>query len=123
MDMSGRDLLNLGARVRALRLNRNLTVDEVARAVGIGRSTLSMIEGGRDMPGRENLFKIAAFYGVSSDYLCDGEVAPKPGYFIDDPDELAWNRLWRRMSDGRRSLALDILTTLGRHLGDDDQAA
>jgi len=42
-------LRTLGARVQALRLEQNLSQDQVAEAAGVGRSTLVRLEGGQSI--------------------------------------------------------------------------
>jgi len=45
---SDKELLReLGARVQALRLERNLSQDQVAEAAGLGRATVVRLEGGQ----------------------------------------------------------------------------
>lgn len=47
---SDKELLRaLGARVKTLRLERNLSQDQVAAAAGVGRATLVRLEGGQSV--------------------------------------------------------------------------
>jgi len=64
---------SLALRLRNLRQARKLTQSDVARAVGVDRSHLSKIETGVDIPGRSALTGLAAFFGVSLDWLLTGE--------------------------------------------------
>ncbi len=103
-----------GARIRALRKQTpKLTAQEVATAVGMSRTHLSMIENDQDLPGRELAAAIADYYCVSVDYILNGgDATPKPpraNEIVDDPDELAWLRLWRSWSDAERHVALKML--------------
>lgn len=59
----------LGERVRAIRLDANLTLAEVAERAELARSTLSKIENGRTSPTFEVLQKLAAGLGVAMDEL------------------------------------------------------
>jgi transcriptional regulator with XRE-family HTH domain len=107
----------LGAKLKALRQARGLKQVEAAEAIGIRRSTLAGIETGGDLPGRETLFAIARFYAVSLDDLEAAAPVPSenaPGEFVNDPDELAWLRLWRAMESAERVV---LLRRLGAGLG------
>ena len=104
----------LGARLRALRRERGITQAEVAAAIGIERPSVTMIETGRDAPGRATLFALATYFGVSADYLETGTHVPLPdnpvGELVNDRAELAWLRLWRAMDDGERNTLLRRLS-------------
>lgn len=56
-------------RLRSLRDDKRLTVDEVASEVGISRSTLSNYETGARYPKKPILDAILDYYNVSLDYL------------------------------------------------------
>lgn len=90
-----------------------MSADDAAEAIGISRSTLSSIENGHDLPGRDTLFAIANFYNVSTEFLITGS-GPAPGHtdrgeVVYDPDELALLRYWRSLSDSERFNALMTL--------------
>jgi transcriptional regulator with XRE-family HTH domain len=74
----------LGQRLSRLRADksvdekRSVTQDEVADAVGIGRSTLGTIEADHDVPGLATARALADYYGVSLDWLVTGEGYPQP---------------------------------------------
>ena len=57
----------IGARVTAHRLSRQLRVTELARAAGISPSLLSQIEKGRSRPSVSTLFAIAEALQVPVD--------------------------------------------------------
>ncbi|SFT03813.1 helix-turn-helix domain-containing protein [Marininema halotolerans] len=56
-------------RLRYLRKSKKLTQEEVARAIGIPRTTYTGYENGNREPDFETLQKLADFYNVSADYL------------------------------------------------------
>lgn len=68
---------SLGAKLRTLRRQRDLSQDEVADAVGISRSFLAGIENDHDKPGYESFVALADYYGVSLDWLAKGDQSPK----------------------------------------------
>lgn len=57
--------LDLGARVRALRLGQGWTLERAAQEAGLARSTLSKIENGQMSPTYEALKKLASGLGIS----------------------------------------------------------
>ena len=57
--------LDLGARVRQLRKERNWTLEQAARQAGLARSTLSKIENGQMSPTYEALKKLAVGLNIS----------------------------------------------------------
>ncbi len=57
--------LDLGARVRELRKERDWTLEQAARAAGLARSTLSKIENGQMSPTYDALKKLAVGLSIS----------------------------------------------------------
>jgi putative transcriptional regulator len=51
-------------RLRELRENRNLTQEELAKALGVTRQTIIAIEKGKYDPSLKLAFKIARFFGL-----------------------------------------------------------
>ncbi|MBR4031080.1 MAG: LexA family transcriptional regulator [Clostridia bacterium] len=63
-------------KLKELRKEKGITQQELAKILGVERSTISKYEGKDNvMPSHEVLFAIAAYFGVSADYLLD---LPKP---------------------------------------------
>ena len=62
-------MVNMGSRIRELRVERRLTQSEVARRMGISKSMLSSYEASQRSPSYKVLVKIALFFSVSTDYL------------------------------------------------------
>lgn len=69
-------LAGVGARLRALRQQRDTTLTDLAAATGISVSTLSRLESGSRRPTLELLLPLARAHGVSLDELVD---APPTG--------------------------------------------
>src|SRR5690349_942738 len=67
---------SVGPRLRALRLERDRTLAEVAEETGVSVSTLSRLESGDRRPTLELLLPLARAYAVSLDELVD---APPTG--------------------------------------------
>lgn len=56
-------------RIKALRLDNEKTQQNVADALGVLRSTYGEYERGKIMPPMDKINALAAFYGVTVDYL------------------------------------------------------
>ncbi|MDD7676928.1 MAG: helix-turn-helix transcriptional regulator [Anaerovibrio sp.] len=64
-----------GKRLRTLRLDKGLSQDEVAKIIGVGRTTYSKYESGDNKPVRK-LKELSELFNVSTDYLLGNEKAP-----------------------------------------------
>lgn len=62
--------MDIGERLRQLRIKRKLTQHEVEELTGISRSTLSLYELGIRTPSIDKLIQLALLYKVSIDYIC-----------------------------------------------------
>ena len=56
-------------RLKELRLANGLTQKELAKAIEVGRTTISEYESGKIVPKHEGLLKLANYFNVSVDYL------------------------------------------------------
>lgn len=95
------ELNQIAPRLRQVRKKKDITLDDLAQATGISKSTLSRLESGQRKPSLELLLPIVAALSVSLD-----EIVTSPR--IDDP------RVPQKStrSDGR------ILTPLSQHHGE-----
>ena len=59
----------IGRRLKALRLNRELSQEDVACEVKMSRDHLSNIENGKYPLNIKTLYKLAEFYGVDMKYF------------------------------------------------------
>jgi len=66
----------LGVRIRALRTERNWTLEQASQACGLARSTLSKIENGQMSPTYDAIIKLAAGFGVKVGRLFASQEAP-----------------------------------------------
>ena len=64
-DISDPQPVDLGARVRDLRKERDWTLEQAAKKAGMARSTLSKIENGQMSPTYDGLKKLATGLGIS----------------------------------------------------------
>ena len=60
---------DFGKKIRELRLNHNLTQEQVASLVGMSKQQISTIELGMRFPNLQQLRRLSAIFHVSSDYL------------------------------------------------------
>ena len=58
-----------GERLKSLRLQNHLQQEQVARLVGVERSTVSMWENDLRQPSYTTLVRLADVYGVTTDFL------------------------------------------------------
>ena len=56
-------------RIKKLRLDHHLTQDELARILGVSRSTIGMYETGKRTADYETLELIADYFNVDMNYL------------------------------------------------------
>ena len=65
--------MEFSERLKNLRKKVGLTQVDVAGKLGISQQAYALWERGAKKPTQENLVKIAKFYGVTTDYLLEGE--------------------------------------------------
>jgi len=85
--------MNMGERLKQLRLARNLSQEAVARQIGITRSAYSHYEINNRQPVYETLIKLAAFFDVSLDYMIGGTRAAACAPADADPHET--RKIWQ----------------------------
>lgn len=66
------NLVELAQRLRQARLDKNLTLDEVAAASGVGKGILSKVENFRVTPTLPTLAKLCEALGIKLSTLLDG---------------------------------------------------
>ena len=55
--------------LKAERMKRKMTQEEVAQYLNIGRVAYTLYETGKNIPTTESILKLAELYNVSTDYL------------------------------------------------------
>ena len=91
-------------RLKEVRINKRLTLKQVALAINLSESTISLYECGKRHPDYSTLIKLADFFGVSVDYLL-GHVSHNDFDFEDEqhePDCPDMSLLHRRITELRR---------------------
>ncbi|MFD1927765.1 helix-turn-helix domain-containing protein [Sporosarcina siberiensis] len=61
--------MTVGNRLKMLRLEKRLTLQEVATRIGLAKSSYASYEGGHRNPPIDKLIELAQLYHVSTDYL------------------------------------------------------
>ena len=61
--------INVGEKIKELRMAKNITQGELAAKVGVTTSAVSSYEVSARQPSYDVLVKITALFGVTSDYL------------------------------------------------------
>ena len=96
----------IGPRIRTRRLERHLSLRELARRIDLSASAVSQIENGRSRPSVGTLYAIASELGISADdLLFEAGSAATPAM----PDGPAWigARPMVQRGNSRRSIELD----------------
>ena len=62
-------MINLGNKLKTLRIQRQMTLKDVACRVGVSKSIISAYENGSRRPSYEMLIKLARLFNVTTDYL------------------------------------------------------
>ncbi len=80
-------------KLKELREAKNLSQYEFAPLIGLKQATYANYETGKTQPTIETLCKIADFYGVSLDFLCEHETQNKQdlGYLDEKTIEMLIN--------------------------------
>ncbi|MCW3793853.1 helix-turn-helix domain-containing protein [Paenibacillus sp. LS1] len=65
--------MTLGERLATLRNTKNMTQDELAKSLKIGKSTLGMYETNKREPDLNTIALLAAYFEVSIDWLITGK--------------------------------------------------
>ena len=82
-------MVNLGEKIRALRLEKRITQTEMSRRIGVSKAMISSYELEQRSPSCEVLIKIAAFFGVTTDFLLGLEKERTIGIFGLNEKEIA----------------------------------
>lgn len=64
---------DIGSKIKAARMEKKFTQEQVAEVLGVSRQTISNWENGKSYPDIISVIKMSECYGVSLDYLLKGE--------------------------------------------------
>lgn len=68
--------MNVGQRIKALRLQKNMTLQQVGDAFGITRSAVGSWERGDTRPDPDKLMRLAKLFGTSVEHILNGSSIP-----------------------------------------------
>ena len=60
-------------RLKELRVDKGLTIVQLAEAIGVNNGTISKWENGQIMPQADSIFSLSKFFNVSAGYLIGTE--------------------------------------------------
>lgn len=82
----------LGERVKSLRTQGGITQAELAEKIFVSESYIALIESGKRNPSSEIVTKLSGFFGVSADYLLNGDYSGDDSLRVGE---------WRSLARGR----------------------
>jgi transcriptional regulator with XRE-family HTH domain len=106
---------HIGKRLKALRISKNLTLEDVTFDLDISFSNYFYLEKGtRGAPGLDLLCKLADFYGVAVDYFFQ-EYLPvsRPPFRQKTPLERKLLIEFRKLNFEKKDLAVRVLKVFG----------
>lgn len=68
--------MTLGERIRSCRIRANMTQEQVAERLSVTRQAVTKWESGQSAPSTENLFRLAALFETTVDFLLIEKEAP-----------------------------------------------
>ena len=102
--MCALDKTELGAKIKAARLQRGFTQQALAKVAGLGNVYLGEIERGIKMPSLNSFIKIIDALDVSADYILRDELVSGKGYIYDEMTQKL-----NSLTPKQRKTATDIL--------------
>src|SRR5438552_2157125 len=92
-----REGVDLGERLRAIRILRRRTLKDVAAAAGVSESFVSQVERGRTSPSVASLQRLSAALGIEVSDLFAPDGLPRPRVLRREARQLvAWGELGRK---------------------------
>lgn len=70
--------------LKDLRNERKISQEKLAKHMGVSRSTIAMWESGASEPDNESLKRLSMYFGVSTDYLLENDVATNEPQITDE---------------------------------------
>ncbi|SDJ59210.1 helix-turn-helix domain-containing protein [Paenibacillus naphthalenovorans] len=105
--------MSIGNRIKALRMKKGLTQDQMAEKLGMNRANFSNYERGVASPPGETISKIAAILNTTTDYLLGRTEDPSPLELIptdpSPPEVRAIQRAAKNMSPNDRRKMLNMI--------------
>ena len=106
--------MTVNERIKELRIPQGLTMEQFGERIGIKRSSISLIESGKNNPSDQTIMLICREFGYNEEWLRDGIEPKKPT--IDEDMEYGQICAELGISDNR---AKQIILNYGRFSPDD----
>ena len=106
--------MTVNERIKELRISQGLTMEQFRERIGIKRSSISLIESGKNNPSDQTIMLICREFGYNEEWLRDGIEPKKPT--IDEDMEYGQICAELGISDNR---AKQIILNYGRFSPDD----
>ena len=106
--------MTVNERIKELRISQGLTMEQFGERIGIKRSSISLIESGKNNPSDQTIMLICREFGYNEEWLRDGIEPKKPT--IDEDMEYGQICAELGISDNR---AKQIILNYGRFSPDD----
>lgn len=106
--------MTVNERIKELRISQSLTMEQFGERIGIKRSSISLIESGKNNPSDQTIMLICREFGYNEEWLRDGIEPKKPT--IDEDMEYGQICAELGISDNR---AKQIILNYGRFSPDD----
>lgn len=104
--------MNLGRKLLELRKERDLTQDEVGKAIGVNKSQVSQWEQGKEKPSLESLIGLAKLFSVSTDYLLFDNVPREGVEAINDFELYKEFRETEKLAPQDRNLVREVIKAI-----------
>lgn len=89
--------MEIGKIIQCLREEANIRQSELAKNLGLGRTTISNYENNYSSPDLETLIQIADFFHVSTDYLLGLSPVKNAAQYLQE-DETKMLKYYRRLN-------------------------
>lgn len=106
-------------RIKNLRNEKKLTMDELARELGVTKSRVNMWENAGSVPKEDILIKISKFFSVSVDYLLGNEIMEGKNYQNKDLEVL--QRGLEKLDKDKLTKAKDVLSAVFDDLFEEEE--
>ena len=63
------DVKEMAGRIRALRIEKNVDQNTLAREIDVSNASISYWETGKQTPSAEVIYKMSIYFNVSADYI------------------------------------------------------
>ncbi len=101
--------MNVGSKIRKLRKEQNLTLEELSKKTGLSLSYISLIERGLKNPSLKALEKIAEFFGINPAifFVDEGNVEEKENIEV-------FLRTNTKLDEEERKMIIQLIESLER---------